>query len=359
MSEEKNNQNLIPLSRIDKLLNVLFVISEISYARIFLKLNDFETSVSAEKTKTKILDQFSGKAPRKEKCTYENLVKITKAMMVLGKHYCEFTKLNEIEYKFIEGKYKDLKISESLFSKEFPFMVEQSLLKMSGMPVITAIEKKERGIAFYFSTVRKKTIQVDVKVEEDGVLRKMAYDEEIKVQYIDSVYVPFGKNRAEFRVSTDVPKKLIDDQITRLKDAFFSLLETNGMRIANTSSVDINKAIEKMYNNTGYGRVVETSFLSLDNGIVMPRTCRKDVQVCLREQEYHKAGAEKESVKCVGLSIRWEKVIKGVDLKIRSEIQLESMPNFDYNYSTRFVLENPAGMNQALEWIDDIERAIS
>ncbi|MGC0822522.1 hypothetical protein WKG93_06120 [Pantoea agglomerans] len=358
MSAELSNQNNIPLSRIDKLLDVLFSVSEISYVRIYLKRHDFETSVNAEKTKIKILDQFSGKTPRKVQCTYENLLKITKMMMLLGKHYCEFTKLNEIEFKFIDNKSSDIKIPETLFSKNFPFMVDKSLLKMSGMPVITAIEKKEKGVVFYFSMVRKKVIQVDVKKVDDGVLRHMAYDEEVKVQNIDTVYVPFGKNRAEFRISTEVPKKFIDDQITRLKDAFFTLLEVNGMKVSNTTSVNVNKAIEKMYNTPGYGRVVETSFLSLDNGIVMPRSCRKDVQVCLRDQEYHKAGAEKESVKCVGLSIRWERVIKVIELKIRSEIQLESLPNLEYDYSTRFVLENPAGMKQSLEWIDDIERAI-
>ena len=343
--------------KLDKLLEALFSVSEVSYSRIFLKQYGFETSINADKTTEKIIEQFKNPSKLPEQCTLDNLAKIVKAMMLLGKHHCEVTLISKKDAKYIIENFDNFKFAETLFSNNFPILVDNALLKISGMPVITAVEKKPKGIVFYFSTVRRKTLNKQVKKEQDGKIKTMFYEEEIKVQYIDTVFMPFDRDRLEFRVSCDVQKRDIADQITRLKDAFFTFLEVNKLKIKNTSSVDINSAIENLYNKPDYGRVVETSFLSLENSIVMPRSCRKDVQVCLREQEYHKAGAEKEKVKCVGVSIRWVKTIQKVQLLIRSEIQLESLPSMDYTSCTRFVMENPSGLAQAIEWVDVILKA--
>lgn len=343
---------------VNQLLNVIGSISETTYSRVFLKKFGFETSTSWEVTKKNIGDQLAGLKKGTDKTTYVNLEKITKALMLLGKHHCEFFCLSDDEHKKIIKKADAFKFNGKPYSLKFPFFVEEKLLTTASMPVLTSVERNSSGIVFYFSTPRRGLEKLQSLEQVDGSLRKVTYYKELKKQHIDTVFIPFDHARAEFRISTAVSKSDIEKEMSRLQDVFVTLLAVNQIKLKDTNSVNINAAIPKIYNDASLGRVVETVFHSLDNGINIPRTCRKDINVCLRKQKYHVAGAAQENVKCVAVCVRWEAVAKDINIKVKTELKLESLNHFNYTVSKRFEIENPRGIKHSISLITEIQKAL-
>jgi len=355
---QTNPASVVDLAFVDQLLDVINTVSETNYSRIFLKQFDFETSTSWEQTKKHILEQFSGKRASSEKVTYANLEKIAKALMVLGKHYCEVFKLSDTEHKNIIDNFDKVAFSGKPYSDVFPRFVAEDDLTIAFSPILTSIEKLKKGIIFYFSTPRNIVERVHSSEMIGGVLRSVSYPKDVKKQYIDSVFIPYEMPRAEFRIMSSISKRDISHAMEKLQDSFVAYLGASKIVINDTNPVNINSAIEKIYNDSNYGRVIDTVFYSGENGIVIPRSCRKEVDVCLRKQEYHLAGALKEEVKCVAVSVRWDNIVGRTGLKVKTELKLESLSHFDYNVSTRFQIENPQGYQHAISLISDIEKAL-
>lgn len=343
---------------VDQLLNVIGSVSDTSYSRVFLKKFGFDTSSSWEVTRKNIKEQLAGKRKGTYETTYKNLEKVAKGLMLLGKHYCEIFALSNDEHAAIINKADNFIFNGKPYSEFFPFLIEEDLLTTASMPVLTAVEKNKNGVIFYFSTPRRIQEKIQSTEQVSGKLRSITYYKESKKQYIDSVFIPFDHTRAEFRISSSVSRRDIDNEMARLQDVFVTVLLHNKITLKDTHSVNINAAITKIYDNVKLGRVVETVFHSIDNGINIPRSCRKDVGVCLRNQQYHLAGAEKEEVKCIAVCVRWDTTVKDVNLKIKTELKLESLAHFNYTVSKRFEIENPRGVKHALSLITEIEKAL-
>lgn len=359
MSQVSLSTNHVPmLSQIEQLLAVIDAVSDTNYSRVFLKQFGFDVSNSWEITTQYISQQLSGNRKGSDKTTYSNLEKIAKALMVLGKHYCEFFVLSESEHDAIVTTAESFVFDGKPYSDVFPLFVDTQQLTTASMPVLTSVEKNKSGIVFYFSTPRRVLERVSSKENINGILRSVSYQQEVKKQYIDSVFIPYEYSRAEFRISSDVGKRDIDTEMNRLKDVFVRVLANNRIKLKDTNSVNINAAVEKIYDDSNFGRVVETVFYSDDNGIVIPRSCRKEVNVCLRQQEYHLAGAQKENVKCVAVCVRWDETVPSVNLKVKTELKLESLAQFNYTISKRFEIENPRGYKHAISLISEIEKAL-
>lgn len=343
---------------VEQLLAVICTVSDTSYSRIFLKKFGFDTSTSWEMTKKNIEEQLTGKRKGTEKTTYANLEKIAKALMILGKHYCEIFSLTDDEHDEIIKKADKFIFDGKPYSNVFPLFVGEPELTTASMPILTAVEKKKDGVIFYFSTPRHTFEKVQSTENVNGLLRVVTYDRELKKQYIDSVFIPFEHTRAEFRIISTVNKRDIDRQMSLLQDVFVEVLALNKIKLKSAHPVNINAAIAKIYDNPDFGRVVETVFHSLDNGINIPRSCRKDIDVCLRNHEYHLAGAAQEEVQCVAVCVRWDAVVKDINIKIKTELKLESLANFNYTVAKRFEIENPKGMKHSISLISEIEKAL-
>ncbi|ENP0646461.1 hypothetical protein [Enterobacter hormaechei] len=343
---------------VEQLLNVIGSVSDTAYSRVFLKQHGFDTSTSWELTRKNIGEQLAGKRKGTSKTTYSNLEKIAKGLMLLGKHYCEIFSISAREHDEIIKRADSFSFNGKPYSDVFPFFVEENLLTTASMPVITSVEKNNSGVIFYFSTPRRVLEKVKSTENVGGKLRSVTYFKEAKKQYIDSVFVPFDHKRAEFRISAAISKRDIETEMSRLQDVFVTTLALNKIKLKDTHSVNINKAIAKIYDDASLGRVVETVFHSLDNGINIPRSCRKDIGVCLRNQEYHLAGAEKEDVECVAVCVRWDSTVKDINIKVKTELKLESLAHFNYTVSKRFEIENPRGFKHAISLISEIEKAL-
>lgn len=341
---------------VEKLLEVIDAVSDTNYSRYYLKQFDFDTGVGWKDTYSNILEQFAGKRKTPEKATHANLVNITKALMFLGKHYCELLSITESEHKLLIDKALDFKFDGTPYSNSFPLLVDSDDLTVASLPVLTHVERKKSGVMFYFSTPRRVTERVDELNKVDGVLRQLSYKKEIKKQFFDTVFIPNEYNRIEFRISTDVGKRDIENEMDRLQDVFISVIDSNGIKIKDTNPINLNKAITAIYNDSAMGRVVDCVFYSKDNGISIPRTCRKEVDVCLRNQEYHLAGAKIEDVECVAVTVRWESTISKVKLKVKTQISLESMANFNYTFCRRFVIDNPKGLKDSISLISMVQK---
>ncbi|HDR2483411.1 TPA: hypothetical protein QCI27_003564 [Enterobacter roggenkampii] len=342
----------------EQLLEVIESVSETNYSRIYLKKSGFETSNSWEITKANILDQLSGKRVAPAKATFASLERITKALMVLGKHHCEIFRLSEKEHKHLLANATNFIFDGKPYAFSFPAFVPQSLLTTAFMPILTAIEKQNSGVVFYFSTPRKITKRIHTQEVVDGVLRAVSYPVEVKEQHIDSVFIPNNCNRAEFRINSKVGRRDITKEMENLQDVFVSILAKNNVKLADANAININSAIENIYDDNTYGRVIDTVFWSEDNGIAIPRECRKEVDVCLRDQPYHLEGAKKEKVKCIAVCVRFEKTVENVNLKVKTDLRLESLAQFNYTVSKRFEIINPRGYAHAISLISDIEKAL-
>lgn len=355
---QTNPNPMVDLVSVEQLLDVINIVSETNYSRIFLKQYDFDTSTSWDQTKRNILEQFSGKRKSTERSSLSNLEKITKALMVLGKHYCEVFKLTNAEHSKIIDNIDNISFDGKPYSDVFPKFVDVKNLTIASTPILTSIEKLKSGVVFYFSTPRRVVERVTTTNLVNGVMRNVSYPLEVKKQYIDSVFIPYNHARAEFRIMSSISRREIENEMARLQDNFVAILSANKVPISDCNPININKAIESIYNDSSFGRVIDTIFFSEANGVVIPRSCRKEVGVCLRKQEYHLAGAQKENVKCVAVSVRWDNTVPKIGLKVKTELKLESLAHFNYNVSKRFEIDNPHGYQHAISMISDIEKAL-
>ncbi|EMY7639955.1 hypothetical protein ABCT75_004041 [Citrobacter freundii] len=342
----------------EQLLEVIEAVSDTNYSKIYLKQSGFDTSNSWETTKSNIVGQLSGKRNAPAKATIANLEKITKALMVLGKHHCEFFKLSKREHQYLLLNATAFSFDGKPYSDSFPAFVPCNLLTTPNMPVLTSIEKNKSGVVFYFSTPREVTKRIHSQVMVGGTLRPVSYPVDVREQHFDTVFIPNDSARAEFRINSTVGKKDITKQMENLQDLFVTILGNNKLKLADVNPVNINAAIDTIYNDATFGRVVDTVFWSDDNGIAIPRECRKEVDVCLRKQPYHLEGAKIEKVKCVSVCVRFEKTIDKVNLKVKTELRLESLAQFNYTVSKRFEIINPRGFAHAISLISEIEKAI-
>jgi hypothetical protein len=338
-----------------KLLDTLESLAELSYARMFLKDKGFSTSTNWETTRKAILAQEKGKGTKKPVSNpVDKLKYIIKNLMIVGKHYYQVYDLNKEQHKRFITAVNSFEVGSTPYSDAFPLALSENELTATNVPQLTAVEHFKTGVALIYSTPRIRTAVEESVQTFDGKRRIFTYKKEVKQHQFDVVFVPFDSHRIELRISSKVGKRDIESAFKLLENHFFELFKTKFFPLSSYSPIDVHNAIEVLYDKPDYGRVVETQFLSVDNGIKMPRHCRKDISICLREQTYHKAGAEQEEVRCVGVSVRWDNELKKLKLKNRTEVQLESLVHFDYKKCFRFVIENPLGNKKALSIVSDV-----
>jgi len=353
--EAKQVEFAVSAQHLSKIFDTLESLTDLSYARMYLKDKGFTTSINWEATRKSISDQIEGHSNKKAVSgPLGKLESIIKNLMIVGKHYYQVYKLDSVQHEQLIKGLKSVSFEPVVYSAAFPLILPEIDLSSANTPKLTAIEHFETGVALIYSTPRFQTT-IENKVEKiEGKRNVVTYRKDVKQHQFDVVFVPFDSPRIEMRISSKVSKRDIESAFNMLEGHFFSFLKQNFFELDCQSPIDVHNAIEVLYDKSDYGRVVETQFLSVDNGIKMPRHCRKDISICLREQPYHMAGAEKEEVRCVGVSVRWDNELKKLKLKNRTEVQLESLAHLDYKKCVRFIIDNPVGNKKALSIVSDV-----
>lgn len=337
------------------LFDTLESITDLNYARMYLKEKGFSTSTNWEATRGAISTQLSGRGTKKPvPNAISELELIAKKLMIVGKHYYQVYNLKESQHTKLIDLLKSFEIKPNIYTEHFPLTLPEDILTPTNVPRLSALEHFSDGIALIYSTPRLHTSTETEQKNIEGIRNTVTYKKDIKQHQFDVVFVPFKNHRIELRIPATVGKRDIESAFNKLENHFFSFFNKNFFKLDSHSAIDVHKAIEVIYDMSKYGRVVETKFLSIDNSITMPRHSRKDISVCLREQKYHQAGAKFEAVRCIGVSVRWDNDLKQLKLKNRTEVQLESIAHFDYKKCFRFIIENPVGNKKALSIVSEV-----
>lgn len=325
-----------------------------SYARIYLTQLGLDTSNSWEATKLEMMNQlFDQNDKLKVADALPKLKRVAKALHLTNRHIIQLIQGDAKTFADIRTALDNLVITPSDYSKVFPFE-HTGKMTSTGFPVLTAIEKDTNGWAVYFSTPKIKKIKVPIVVQQNGKPRTVMLDDEVIKHVYEVVYVPFNNDRIELRVSGETYKKDIEETLDRLRQAFYDVLRVSGINLTSLTIMQLEKAIVSLYKQDGYGKVVDTKFISVKNRTLMPRSNQRKTDNCLREQKYHKAGEKVEAVKCVGLIIQFKKRTTKKNLLVTTRLHLECEPNSDYNTCSHFTLENPIGNAKALYTINHL-----
>ncbi len=348
--------NQILHKRLANKLELLESLAQISFARLFLKKEGFATEVSWEATKLAIKHQESGKGKLpKVANSMKKLDAIAKKLMIVGKQYFQVQTMETQDHKDLLSLLMAYKVPQNVYTKGFPNLLDSSALTSANMPVLSDIHDDSHGLAFIFSTPRLETKKFTHVVNINGVKKSATYYEDVKHHCFDVVYIPKSRPRIELRVSTNtVGKRQIEDALYKLQDAFYNILGQLNFSLTKLTTTNMHKAVENLYAENGYGKVIDTKFLSVQNHTLIPRANKVDTAICLRDQPYHIAGAKKEKVRCVGLTLHWGMTVKGLNLKNKTRLNMESEANFNYEHCARFTIETPLGNKKALELVDKI-----
>jgi hypothetical protein len=343
---------------LSELFDTIESVAEHSYARMYLKEVGFLTSINWDSTREVITAQINGSTKKAVSDPINKLELIIKKLMIVGKHYYQVYGLSPQEHEALIAALQSYTIEPNVYSDVFPRILSEDKLTPTNAPRLTAIESFDDGIALIYSTPR---IQSLVEKEEkliDGSRNIVTHTKDVRCHQFDTVFIPFNDHRIEIRISSKVGKRESEKAFEKLEGHFFSFFKTEFFAITCYSPIDVHNAIEVLYDNLDYGRVVETKFLSIANDIVMPRLSRKNISICLRNQTYHKEGAASEPVRCVGVAVRWDYELKALKLQNRTEVQLESLPHYNHKKCFRFTIENPLGNKKALSIVSDVLAAL-
>ncbi|HID9391920.1 TPA: hypothetical protein ACXIY6_000135 [Serratia marcescens] len=196
----------------------------------------------------------------------------------------------------------------SNFSQHFAAVFPAKLDEDTGLPsvsghYITAIEDMGNGIAIIFSYV---------------LLRKISGSKKMKsnmypTQFFNTVFIPNDLSRIEYRVDRAVGKRFIDKAMAELRDNFIGLLRELKITL-NLKSVNFYEAIEDIYNDKGYGRVVQADFMDITDGDDAQLRCRTNPTYDARECEVNKKNNKKTGVSkysVCGVAVRFDYNKKG------------------------------------------------
>ncbi|MEZ8409566.1 hypothetical protein AB6C88_17300, partial [Vibrio splendidus] len=335
-------------------LDYLETLAKNSYARVVLSALGFETSSSWASTKLDILNQVFDKGGNLVlKDVDERLETACRRLHICGKNLIQIISGDASTLVSLRTTLVNLSIASNKYVSSFPFEAKGALTSV-GFPVLTAIEKQPSGTAIFFSTPKYKKIKTPCQVTRNGKVETIMLDEEVVTHVYEVVFVPNDSDRIELRISAETLKRDVETSLDRLREAFYDILRTSGVSLTSFKIVMLEKGIINLYNEAGYGKVIDTKFISVKNRTIMPRTVKRKVDICLRDQPYHKAGEKVEAVTCVGVIIQFRARTTKKNLLVTTRLGLECDPHSDYKTCNHLILENPIGNKKAIEFIDHL-----
>jgi hypothetical protein len=217
------------------------------------------------------------------------------------------------------------------FAKIFPARLDED----TGLPNtpghhLTAIESLGDGTAIIFSYVLLR------KVSGSRRMQSTLYP----TQYFNTVFIPNDLSRIEYRVDRSIGKRHIDGAMAGLRDHFISFLTSQKIQLG-LDSVNFYKAIDNIYKDAGYGRIVQADFMDISNGDDAQLRCRTNPQYDARQCQVSKK-SNKSHYNVCGVAVRFD--FENRDDKYHNEIGFE--PNkadwLNRQFCGSFYFEQPS-----------------
>ncbi|MBJ8767876.1 hypothetical protein I5393_05690 [Citrobacter freundii] len=197
---------------------------------------------------------------------------------------------------------------EKVFSNAFPLRLDEN----TGLPpnagnFITAVEDMGDGIAVIFSYVLMK------KISGGSKLRLNEYP----VQYFNTVFIPNDLSRVEYRVDRKLGRRVCDRAITDLRIKFLEFLSENKVKL-DLETVNFYKAIENIYNDANYGRLVQVDFVDPITDEDATLRCRSKPTYDARDRQVVQTNKGNHStistLKVCGVAARFDFTLAGESL---------------------------------------------
>ncbi|SSC71455.1 unnamed protein product [Ciceribacter sp. T2.26MG-112.2] len=229
----------------------------------------------------------------------------------------------------IRKKLASIEPLETVFSERYPATLSEAKLKAApaGL-VLTSVEENEDGVGLVFSSARVTTIRehIDVAALSDaGDATFDDYEEIIGVKTIrfhafDVIWIPTNGDTLDVRI--DFPEGTLSDiAVAARKMALTQFTKLTG--VAMPEPINVFPLIDKMYNDSTEGTVVELGFGTTTASLKHEKMRRRKLD--LRNETYHKGGkaALDTPIEPFKLSILWHRVI-GKKLNSEPELSVNS-----------------------------------
>lgn len=235
---------------VEKILDALEQTGELAYFARVASPYGFQTTGRWASTKQNILTTLSNPDVANKHATEKTLKMIFLRIITSINH---FYSIDYIKGGDVSGISKFVGFSnfEKVFSNAFPLKLDES----NGLPpsqgnFITAVEDMGDGIAVIFSYVLMK------KISGRSKLRTNQYP----VQYFNTVFIPNDLSRVEYRIDRKLGRRACDRALIDLRMRFLEFLSENKVSLQ-VESVNFFKAIDNIYQDKSFGRLVQVDFI--------------------------------------------------------------------------------------------------
>ncbi|MEK6491413.1 hypothetical protein WNJ68_27595 [Klebsiella grimontii] len=298
-----------PQATIDLVFKGLEQTNELAYFRRVAGRHGFEVKTRWLSTFESIQKTLDDPAKQTTSANFSNLRLITLKIITSANHYYTIDYIKGGNLHLIPNilSYTDF---SPVFHNAFPSKLEAD----NGLPLtpghfITSVEKMGDGIAIIYSYVILKKITGQ---------RKMASNQ-YPEQYFNTVFIPNDLSRIEYRVDKKLGKRLSEKAMSGLRSEFMDLIVQLNLGLT-LETVNFYKAINNIYNDKGYGRLVQVDFLDPNGDEDVVLRCRTDPNYDAR---YREVVSKTASGKAQALNLQ----VAGLAARIDSTVQKEDISN--------------------------------
>lgn len=237
-------------AEVEKVLDALEQTGELAYLARVASPYGFQITSRWASTKQNILTTLSNPDIANKLANEKTLKMILLRIITSINHYYSIDYIKGGNVNNI-SKFVEFSNFEKIFSNAFPLKLDES----TGLPpspgnFITAVEDMGDGIAVIFSYVLLK------KINGRSKLRTNQYP----VQHFNTVFIPNDLSRVEYRIDRKLGRRACDRALIDLRMKFIEFLSENKVNLQ-VESVNFFKAIDNIYQDKSFGRLVQVDFI--------------------------------------------------------------------------------------------------
>lgn len=323
---------------VEKILDAFEQSEELAFLRRVGTPYGFQVSTRWAPTKDSIIRTLSNPDIANRSATQATLRLLLMKVITSINHYYAIDLIKGGNLKGI-SQFTSFTNFEKKFSNAFPLKLDEDTgLQQNAGNFITAIENMIDGIAIIFSYV------VIKKINGRSKLRSNQYP----VQHFNTVFIPNDLSRVEYRIDKKLGKRLCDKALDDLRIKFSEFLIENNVNLA-LESVNFYKAIENIYKDSSFGRLVQVDFVDSVNDEDATLKCRTKPSYDARNRKVVETNSGNQSpvinLKVKGVAARF-------DYKVGNEL-LNNEIGFDPNKS-EWVNNNFCGTFYFTKMLDNV-----
>ncbi len=299
---------------VEKILDALEQTAELGFFRRVGVPYGFQVSSRWAATKSNILKTLSTPDLANRNATEATLKLLFVKIITSANHFYSIDRIKGGDVKSV-SKIINFSNFEKAFRDEYPKrLTEDTGLLPNAGNFITAVESMSDGIAVIFSYVLIK------KISGASKLRSNQYP----VQYFNTVFIPNDLSRVEYRVDRKLGRRVCDRAMLDLRNKFIEFLAENKIQLA-LESVNFYKAIENIYSDSSFGRLVQVDFVDPVGDEDAQLKCRNKPSYDARNRQVVETNKGNQSIitnlKVCGVAARFDTKLNGES--ISNEIGFE------------------------------------